>query len=437
MKSAPHFFFVGYTALLPFGAGCKKTVSLPKSSESAERLVKVKTVVVVQKEVTKSTKQPATIVPYYETQINSKVEGYISEVNVDMGDVVKAGQSLARIDVPEMQSQRDAALARVDLLQAKEKEASAGVVLAKATVQAAKARLEQARSQLLEKEALFAAADAEFNRTQDLVRRGSLQERLLDEATKNRESAKASQAAVLSSVQSAQAEVGVAEAKQIGTVALFESATAETQVARKQLEELEVMLGYANITAPFDGVISARHANLGELMGGDSSNGKSLFVLESTSVVRVQVAIPEVQAPFVQVGDKLTLEFPSFASEPPVEVAVTRLSVSLDQGTRTLLVEAELQNDAGKFLPGMFGQATLTLQTEQVAMLPARAVRFDESGNAYVYLVNQDSEVETKEVAVGIDTGTEIEIVSGVEVGQQVIGAHLSRFVDGQKVESL
>ena len=342
MKLAPYFLVVGCTALLLCGAGCKNRGPILKPSESAERLVRVKTVAVVQKEVTKSTKQPATIVPYYETQIRSKVEGYVSAVNVDMGDVVKAGQSLARIDVPEMQSQRDAALAQVALLQAKEKEASAGVALAKATVQAAKARLEQSRSQLLEKEALFAATDAEFNRTQELVRRGSLQERLLDEATKNRESAKASQAAVLSSVQSAEAEVGVAEAKQLGTAALLESAVAETQVASKKLEELEVMLGYSNITAPFDGVISARHANLGELIGGDASTGKPLFVLERTSVVRVQVAIPEVQAPFVQVGDKLALEFPSFASERPVEASVTRLSGSLDQGTRTLMVEAEL-----------------------------------------------------------------------------------------------
>jgi len=153
--------------------------------------------------------------------------------------------------------------------------------------------------------------------------------------------------------------------------------------------------------------------------------------------VRVAVAVPEGHALCVQVGDKLAREFPSCASEPPVEASVTRLRVSLDQGKRTLMVEAELQNDEGKFLPGMFGQATLKLQTEQVAMLPARAVRFDESGSAYVYLVNENSEVETKEVAVGTDTGTEIEIVSGLEVGQQVIGAHLSRFVDGQKVESL
>ena len=436
MKLAPHFLVIGCTTLLFCGVGCQKRGPLLKPNAAGERPVKVKTVAVVQKEVIKSTKQPATIVPYYETQVRSKVEGYISELNVDMGDVVKAGQILARIDVPEMQSQRDAMLAQVALLQAKEKEASAGVTLAKATVQAAKARLEQARSQLLEKEALFAAADAEFNRTQDLVRRGSLQERLLDEATKNRDSARASQAAVLSSVQSAEAEVSVADAQQVGTAALLESAKAETQVALKQSEELEVMLAYSNITAPFEGVISARHANLGELIGGDSAGGKSMFILERTNVVRVQVAIPEVQAPFVQVGDKLVLEFPSFASEPPVETAVTRLSASLDQGTRTLLVEAELKNDEGKFLPGMFGQATLTLQTEQVAMLPARAVRFDESGNAYVYLVNQKNEVETKEVAVGTDTGTEIEIVSGLEVGQQVIGPHLSRFVDGQKVET-
>ena len=100
-----------------------------------------------------------------------------------------------------------------------------------------------------------------------------------------------------------------------------------------------------------------------------------------------------------------------------------------------MLVEVEIENPDRKLLPGMFGQASINLNTKVAAnMLPARAVRFEDSGQAYLYLVEEDKTVKVVQVTTGIDNGHHIEIKSGVEPGQQVIDAHLKRFTTGQKV---
>ena len=155
-------------------------------------------------------------------------------------------------------------------------------------------------------------------------------------------------------------------------------------------------------------------------------------------MVRIHIPVPESDAPYVQPGDGITLTFPSFASEPPLKATVTRISGRLATSTRTMIVEAEVKNPDNKLLPGMFGQATIQLETQvAMTMLPSRAVRFDETGRAYVYLLDDEDKVKLTDVSIGTDTGTEIEILSGVQPGDIVIGPHLKRFSEGQQVERL
>ncbi|MEM7474974.1 MAG: efflux RND transporter periplasmic adaptor subunit [Planctomycetota bacterium] len=432
------FAYVAGMAALVLAFGCKPAATVTKKDEG-DKPVRVRTVSLVQTDIERSCVQPATILPFYETEIRSRLSGYVEEVLVDIGDVVEVGQVLARLSVPEMEKRIGASESQVALLKSKELEAEAQVSLAKATVKAASAKLEQARAELLEEEASLAAADAELSRTKDLVQRGSLQQRLLDEAQKKRDSAQASQSAVLSAVQSAEAEVAVAQAAEAGAQAAIVSAKASTSVAVMQLEEQMVLLSYAELKSPFAGVVTERHVSVGDLMRGTLEAGSAtLFVLHQTNKVRIHVPIPENHAPFVQPGDKLTITFPAFASEPPLEVAVTRVSSSLDASTRTVTAEAEVENPEGKWLPGMFGEATVGLETNVATnMLPARAVRFDEQGKAFVYLVDANNSVTIAEVQTGMDTGNEIEILSGVDLGQTVIGPHLARFTEGQIVEPL
>jgi RND family efflux transporter MFP subunit len=419
------------------GCGSDPDVALKNSTKASA--VRVRTVAAEPTEITQKTRQPASLHPFFETEIRSKVSGFVTALPVDIGDYVEAGAKLAEIDVPEMRGERQTLERRIDLLSAEEQAAEAEVDLADAAVRSAEAKLEQARSELGQAEASLAAAEAEFSRTNDLVQRGSLQTRILDEVRMKRDSEAAAKLALSSAVLSAEAEVAVFGAKRAAAAARRRTAEAQVEVARSELAELDVTIAYASVTAPFAGIVTERHADLGDLIDGRIGEGSlPLFVLSQVDKLRVHVPVPEVDAPFVQPGDALTLTFPSFRSESPIETQITRISGALDPSTRTMTVEAVLENPDRRLLPGMFGEASIDMDTKLAAkMLPSRAVRFDESGKAFVYVVGDDDRVRVAEVTTGIDTGTHVEIVEGIGPGQTVIDSHLKRFSDGQLVERL
>jgi RND family efflux transporter MFP subunit len=402
--------------------------------------VVVKAVSSVLTEVQRSTTQPATIHPMYRAEVRVKISGYVSDVNADIGDVVSSGQTLAVIDVPEIQKQREIIEARITRYESEEGRALAGVQLAQANVRSAEARVAQAESLMGGSEAALAAMEAEFSRTQDLVQRQSLQNRMLDEVRKKRDSEKANSESTAAAIESAVANVAVAKAEQLAAEADLKAAQADTLIARRQLEELDVMIDYATIKAPFAGMVTQRFVNPGDLVRADSEvgSGQPLFAISQLETVRVHIHVPEVEAALVSRGDQVTLRFPSFPDEQPLVAAVTRLAGELDSSTRTMLVEVQIENTDRKLIPGMFGEATISLSTKVAAtMLPARAIRFSETGDAYVYIVDDDSTISTVTVTTGIDDGHSIQILNGVEPGQRVVDAHLQRFTDGQKVTVL
>jgi HlyD family secretion protein len=420
-------------------AGCSQNAAAVgnRAEESKpQKSVAVKTVAVTEVDVRRSTVQPATVHPYYTAAIRAKVHGYVKQVQVDIGDAVNAGDVLAIIDVPEMARQRLTALAQVDRQRAEEERAKAGIDLANANVQAAAATAEETKSRLHQVAASLAAAEAEFQRTDDLVKRGSIQPRILDEVRKRRDSEAAGRVAATSAIQSALANVNVAKSRLAAAQADLKAAAAETVIQQRQIEEIDELINYATLTAPFAGVVTKRNVSPGDLVS-ERSSGDPLFVVSQIDKVRIHIPVPENVAVYVDRGDSIRLVFPSFAAEEAMTVTVTRSAGSLDPSTRTMLVEAVVANSDGKLLPGMFGQASIVLATNVAAkMLPARAVRFKESGNAYVYVVSDDA-VSVVPVTTGIDDGNTIEIVSGLEPGQTVIDAHLQRFTDGQKVSVL
>lgn len=411
----------------------------PRQLSEAPKIkaVPVKTVTVIEEEVERTTTQPATIHPFYRAEIRAKVSGYVEKVQADMGDFVEAGAALAVISIPEMEKQREILQARILRHESEEARSQAGVDLAKANVQSAEARLQQSKSEMSRAMASLAAMEAEFVRTQDLVQRQSLESRMLDEARKKRDSELANRDATDSAIQSSEADVTVARAKLASASADLNAAKAETDISRRQLEELEVLMDYGTIRSPFDGIVTQRTVSPGDLVRETSEvgSGQPLFVVSMTDPLRVQIPVPEADAALVSRGDQITLNFPSFPSEEPIRTTVARLSGELDPSTRTMLVEAEIPNPDRKLLPGMFGSATIQLATKASAkMLPARAVRYEDSGDAYVYIVEPDSTVSIASVTTGLDDGHSIQIVAGLESGQQVVDAHLKRFTMGQKV---
>lgn len=431
----PFSLFTVLPALLVAGCSAQPTVV---TERAVKKPVMVKTVAVTQEEIQQTSKQPATVHALYRAEIRANVGGYVLDVKADIGQVVQAGDVLATIAVPELEKQQQVLKAKVARQKAEEARAVAGVGLAKANVDAGKARLQQAAAEVSRSEADVAAMESEYARTKDLVDRRSLESRILDEVRQKRDAAVASKQAMESAIASAKAGVAVAEAKLTAANAEVDAAKAETEVAIRQLEELQVLIDYSILKAPFTGLVTARAIEPGNLVRAASSvgNGKPLFVISDVSKVRVHVPIPEADAALINNGDRVILRFPSFPEQQAIEANVTRRTGDLDASTRTMLVEIELENPDGRYLPGMFGDATIELKTKMALnMLPAQAVRFTKTGEAYVYVVGDDNKVTVVDITTGYDNGASIEVTSGVQAGQVVVDAHRKRLADGQPIE--
>jgi RND family efflux transporter MFP subunit len=146
------------------------------------------------------------------------------------------------------------------------------------------------------------------------------------------------------------------------------------------------------------------------------------------------VAIPERDAPLANAGDPATITLQALPGQV-FEGTVSRTAGVLAESSRTLMLEIDLDNSDGTLLPGMFGQATIVLDSPAERLtLPASTVRFDEAGNSYVYVVNASSEIDVVSVQTGLDDGNQIEITAGLDGAERIVGPLLRRLKAGQKV---
>lgn len=422
-------------ALLVAVVGCERmTAEAPPMKPAPTR--SVATVPVQTQTVERTSTQPATVHAFHEARSYAKVSGYVAKLNVDIGSEVKAGDVLAVIEVPEIDAQHSREEAALMRLTAGVTQAEAQVAVAKAKLVAADSTREQALADEQRADAQLKADEAEHARVSELVKQRAVADRLLDEATNRLGAARAAKASVTATTAAAAAQVEVAKALQAAAEADLLAAKADVEVGKMKLAEVATMKSYAEIRSPFDGVIAQRHVELGDLVRNsqNSSSTEPLFVIAQMDVVRVRVAIPERDAPLATVGDSASITLQALPGEA-FSGSITRRASGLDEGTRTMLVEIDLQNGAGKLIPGMFGQATILLdaRADQVA-LPASAVRYDESGRSYVYVVDGDETIQIVDVATGVDDGHQIEITSGLTGRERVVGPLLHRLSAGQKV---
>ncbi|MCB9941352.1 MAG: efflux RND transporter periplasmic adaptor subunit [Planctomycetaceae bacterium] len=415
--------------------GCEQmTVEAPPMNPVVKR--SVMTIPVQTQTVERTSTQPATVHAFHEARSFAKVSGYVVKLNVDIGSKVKANDVLAVIESPEINAQRGREEAALMRLTAGVTQADAQVTIAKARLIAADATRQQAQADEQRADAQLTADEAEHQRIADLVKQRAVADRLLDEATNRLDAARAAKAAVTATTAAAAAQVDVAKAQQTAAEADLLAAKADVEVGKMRLAEVEAMLSYTELRSPFDGVVVARNVELGDLVRNsqNSSVTEPLFVVAQMHKVRVRVSVPERDAPLANIGDSASITLQALPGET-FSGAIARLAGGLDQGTRTMLVEIDLPNDGGRLIPGMFGQATILLDTkaDQVA-LPASAVRYDEKGRSYVYVVDGEGIIQVVDVATGMDDGLQIEITSGLTGRERVVGPLLYRLSAGQRV---
>jgi RND family efflux transporter MFP subunit len=205
----------------------------------------------------------------------------------------------------------------------------------------------------------------------------------------------------------------------------LDAAAARVKVAAAGVTEAETMLGYARVTAPFDGVITRKLADLGDL----AMPGKPLLEIESPATLRFEADLPESLLDRVALGAKLTVTIPSLPQ--PLTGVVSEISPVADAGSRTFPVKLDLPAEPG-LRPGQFGRVTVPVAEARLLLVPTAAVLKRGQMEA-VFIVSNDH-ARLRLVKTGKVLAAQTEILSGIEPGDQVVIDPAATLTDGQPV---
>jgi multidrug resistance efflux pump len=256
-----------------------------------------------RKDLTLRTTQPASIDAYETTPLSPKVAGYVGEVLVDIGDRVTAGQVLLRLTAPEMLDERGQKQALHQQAKAEIGQAQSKLTAAQAGVASAQARVAQAEAVVAQSAASLEQYRTEHSRISELAAARSVTQQLADESLSKLRAAEAGQQAAQAGVELARAELLESESGVPQAQADIDAAAAREQVAAADLAYVETMLGYLELKAPYDGVVSQRNVDTGHFVRASSESAAPLLVVARTDTLRVFVDVPEAEAAFVTSGD--------------------------------------------------------------------------------------------------------------------------------------
>ncbi len=190
--------------------------------------------------------------------------------------------------------------------------------------------------------------------------------------------------------------------------------TANVQAASATVSRLEQMQGFEKIIAPFDGVITLRKTDFGDLVNaGNGGVGRELFRISQNNIVRVFVTVPEEFSKQVRPGTKASMDLAELPNRHFV-AAVTRTTDAIDVTSRTLTVELDVPNPSGELLPGAYANVHFQLSLGAAPLvLPSSTILFQADG-PQVGVVNSQNQVELRKVTLGHDFGDTIQVLSGV-----------------------
>jgi RND family efflux transporter MFP subunit len=319
---------------------------------------------------------PGTVQPLQETAIYARANGYVRKWYVDIGADVKKGQVLATLDLPDIDEELRQA-------QAAARQARAGIA--------------QSKSQL-------GFAQATNNRFTALIPSGVVSQQQAD------------QYASAYDVQRANLEAAEAA-----------SGSADANVRR-----IEDLRSFGTIVAPFDGVVTMRSAEVGQLVVSGTGQGQTLFKVAEVDVVRVFVSVPQLYAAGIQPG----LDAPATIREASGRTfpgKVGRTSKELDLATRSLLVEVDIPNADRALVSGMYAKVAFGVKRQDAPIfVPATSVLIDARGTRVAVVRN--GAVHWQNVEIEADLGDRLALAAGLAEGDAVALTPSERWTEGKRV---
>lgn len=322
------------------------------------------------------------LVPFQEIDVYAKEAGYVNQLLVDYGTHVAKGQLMAVLEIPELQAQ---------------------ITQDQAAIKSMSDQVTNAEHQLSRLEAQHKVLHLEFERLNGVAQSkpGLVAQQEVDDVQGRDLAAEAQVEAGKSNLEAAHSNLAEAQAK----------------LARDQ-----AIYSYSRITAPFSGVVTERYANLGTLMQAgtnSSTQAMPLVKLSEEDRYRLVIPVPESYVGFIRVGDPVEVRVPTLDKSFPGRVS--RFSPDLGDQTRTMHTEVDVPNPTGTLLPGVYAEATLTLnRSGQALTVPLQAVD-QQANSATVMVVEPNNTIQICPVTLGIQTESEAEVLSGLHAGDRVV----------------
>jgi RND family efflux transporter MFP subunit len=352
---------------------------------------------VVKKSLGRQLTLSSELVPFQEIDVYAKESGYVRELKVDYGSRVKKGQLLAVLEIPELEAQL--------------REDEAAIKSMTEQVTHAEHELSRMKAQhnvvQLQSKRLTAVSES---------KPGLVAQQEVDDAQGKEMAAQDAVESSQSALESVQSQVALAKAKLVHDQAIYD---------------------YSRITAPFDGVITQRYANLGTLVQAGTNSTTSVLPLVKLSeddLFRLVIPVPESYVHNIRLGDPISVRVPALNRNFPGKVA--RFSVDVKEDTRTMHTEVDVANPGRALIPGMYAEATLVLEKKDNALaVPLQAISH-ETGNASLFIVTPDNKIEVRPVTLGLETPENIEVSSGAAEGDRVVISERSGLKPGELVHA-
>jgi RND family efflux transporter MFP subunit len=333
--------------------------------------------------------------PYQMVDVHPKVSGYMREINVDIGDIVHQGQTLATLEVPELKAQLQQTVFQVD----------------------------QSRE--------------EITRAQHEINRAEAQHQALHEQYTRLKQASEGHPGMI-----AEQELDNAQAADLAAEAQVDSAKSTLAAAKQHLgsaqsdnQRVQALHDYTNVVAPISGVVVWRYADTGALIqGGTNSNSQDLPIvrLSQSALLRLRLPVPEDDVRYVKDGDQVTVRVD--AVNRAITGKVVRFTRDINFETRTMETEVDVDNKDLSIAPGMYANTMLRLaHVDNVVTVPIESIVL-QGRQQVVYVLGNNNHIHIRPVQIGMEGSKLAEIESGVEPGDRVIVGGQDHYQDGEEV---
>jgi len=391
--------------------GSKANVRKEETAATAQpEPVGVTTAAAIKRELPRFFEATGSLAGDQQTDVAPQTSGKVVAVGVDIGSPVRRGQMLVRLDDAELKLRVEQANAQVEQSKASVRQAEEKIGLRPGQTFDPNRVSEVAAARVT-----FDLAEKNLRRAEKLIESGDVSRSFYDQQRAQRDQLKE------------QYDVAVAQARQ--NYAAVEVARTNVANAQAALALARKNLSYANIPAPIDGFVSERTADLGEYV----SPQQKVVTLVRTNPLRIRIDIPEQAIPQVKVGQSVSITTSAWPDKN-FSGRVARIAPNVSAQSRTLTVEAEIENSSGALKPGQFATVRILQErAEPAVLIPARAV-VTEAGVSRVYVI-KDGHAEQRLVQTGQTEGDLIEVKSGVTADEQVATSSLEQLSDGIAVK--